>query len=77
MNEQNKDVSYCGAEERAPDKGETATQIEEIISMVSHLHSETQPHNPVAAYFLEMCKFSLRNPDMIVERYPLLLNRRT
>ncbi len=51
-------------------------RIEAIIAMVSYLQSETQPHNPVAAYFLEMCRFSLQNPDLTLERYPLLLNQR-
>jgi hypothetical protein len=51
----------------------TGTRIEDIIAIVSDLESETPPHNPVAAYFLEMCRFSLLNPDLRPERCPLLL----
>jgi len=47
-----------------------------LVSIVSRLHSETMAHNPTAAYFLEMCRFSLLNPDLRLERYPLLLNRK-
>ena len=62
----------------SPPANETCAgaRIEAIISMVSYLQAETQPHNPIAAYFLEMCRFSLQNPDLTLERYPLLLNRR-
>lgn len=63
-------VGYPPANETCP-----GTRIEAIIAMVSYLQSETQPHNPIAAYFLEMCRFSLQNPDLTLERYPLLLNR--
>ena len=69
-------VDQRSAENRTPDDDGRETKIEEIIAIVSHLHSETQPHNPIAAYFLEMCRFSLLNPDLRLERYPLLLNRR-
>lgn len=66
-----KSAAYLPANETCP-----GTTIEAIIAMVSYLQSETQPHNPIAAYFLEMCRFSLQNPDLTLERYPLLLNRK-
>jgi len=69
-------VDHPSAEKRTSDEAATEAKIEDIIAIVSHLHSETQLHNPIAAYFLEMCRFSLLNPDLKLERYPLLLNRR-
>lgn len=69
-------VEQNSAEKRHADETSAGTKIEDLISIVSHLHSETQPHNPIAAYFLEMCRFSLLNPDLRLERYPLLLNRK-
>ena len=55
---------------------DAGSRIDAIVELVSYLQSETQSHNPIAAYFLEMCRFSLLNPDLSLERYPLLLNRR-
>lgn len=63
-------------EKRAAHETRPGATIEDIITLVSDLHSRTQLHNPIAAYFLEMCKFSLLNPDLGLERYPLLLKRR-
>jgi hypothetical protein len=72
MNGHNK-VDQPSAEKRTSNETAPGAKIEDIITIVSHLHSETQLHNPIAAYFLEMCRFSLLNPDLKLERYPLLL----
>jgi hypothetical protein len=75
MNKYNQ-VDRNTAEKHTAKETIAGTRIEDIIAIVSDLESATQPHNPVAAYFLEMCRFSLLNPDLRLERYPLLLNRR-
>jgi hypothetical protein len=75
MNGHNK-IDQSSTEKHTATETGTGTKIEDIITLVSDLHSETQRHNPIAAYFLEMCKFSLLNPDLGLERYPLLLKRR-
>lgn len=75
MNRHHNDDRTYAVKHTATEPG-TGTKIEDLIAIVSHLQSETQPHNPIAAYFLEMCRFSLLNPDLRLERYPLLLNRR-
>jgi hypothetical protein len=61
MNGHNK-VDQPSAEKRLSNETVTGAEIEDIIAIVSHLRSETQLHNPIAAYFLEMCRFSLLNP---------------
>lgn len=66
-----KSAAYPPVNETSP-----GARIEAIIAMVSYLQSEMQPHNPIAAYFLEMCRFSLQNPDLTLDRYPLLLSRK-
>ena len=66
-----KSAAYPPANETSP-----GARIEAIIAMVAYLQSEMQPHNPIAAYFLEMCRFSLQNPDLTLDRYPLLLSRK-
>ena len=68
MNGHNK-VDQPSAEKRTSNETAPGAKIEDIITIVSHLHSETQLHNPIAAYFLEMCRFSLLNPDL--SNYPL------
>ena len=72
MNGHNK-VDQPSAEKHTSNETAPGAKIEDIITIVWHLHSETQLHNPIAAYFLEMCRFSLLNPDLKLERYPLLL----
>ena len=66
MNGHNK-VDQPSAEKRTSNETAIGAKIEDIITIVSHLHSETQLHNPIAAYFLEMCRFSLLNPDLKLE----------
>ena len=63
MNGHNK-VDQPSAEKRISNETAPGAKIEDIIAIMSHLHSETQLHNPIAAYFLEMCRFSLLNPDL-------------
>lgn len=75
MNGHNK-VDRNSAEMHTANETGTGAKIDDLIAIVSRLHTETKPHNPIAAYFLEMCRFSLLNPDLRLERYPLLLNRR-
>ncbi len=74
MNGHNK-VDQPSAEKHTANETNTGTTIDAIITMMSYLQSETQPHNPVAAYFLEMSRFSLLNPYLRLERHPLLINR--
>jgi len=75
MNAHNQ-VEENSADTNTVNQTDTGTTIEAIIAMVSYLQSEIQPHNSIAAYFLDMCSFSLQNPDLILERYPRLLHRR-
>jgi hypothetical protein len=75
MNERNQ-VNRSSAEKNTGNEIGTGKRIEAIVATVSHLQSEAQLHNPIAAYFLEMCRFSLLNPDLRLERYPLLQSRR-
>ncbi len=74
MNAHNQ-VEENSAETHTVNQTDTGATIEAIIAMVSYLQSEIQPHNSIAAYFLDMCSFSLQNPDLILERYPRLLPR--
>lgn len=69
-------IDNYSAEKHPATDTSAGTKVNDLISTVSRLHSETEAHNPTAAYFLEMCRFSLLNPDLRLERYPLLLSRK-
>ena len=62
------EVDLTSVEMRTSNETATGAKIEDIIAIVSHLHSETQLHNPIAAYFLEMCRFSLRRFNSEVQQ---------
>ncbi len=69
-------IEENSAETHTVNQTDTGASIEAIVALVSYLQSEIQPHNSIAAYFLDMCSFSLQYPDLILERYPRLFHLR-
>jgi hypothetical protein len=47
------------AENHAANETSSSATTDAILAMVSYLQSETELHNPIAAYFLAMCRLSL------------------